>query len=80
MAKVPCWSCHRTLPRPPGADFPGSWLRCALGTSRWAARGPMGGCGAAVRPGRSRRSCAFQHPGGQQRALAALPRPRPAGP
>ena len=52
----PCW-CHSSLPWPPGADCPGSWPRCALGASRCAAQGPMGagGCGAAVRAGRSRR-------------------------
>ena len=26
--------CHCSLPRPPGADSPGPWLRCALGASR----------------------------------------------
>ena len=43
-----------TTPWPPGADYPGSWLRYARGTSHSAAQGPREGCGAAVRPRRSR--------------------------
>ena len=51
--------CHSPLSWPPGAGTPQarqdpSRLRCALGTSRRAAQGPMGGCGVAVRPGPSR--------------------------
>eukprot|EP00964_Phaeocystis_antarctica_P058628 scaffold34791_cov58-Phaeocystis_antarctica.AAC.6 len=41
-----------SLPRPPGADPLGSWLRDALGTRRRAAQGPVGGlrCGHEARP------------------------------
>ena len=45
---VPSWQCHSSLPRPPGAGSPGTWLRCALGASHRAAQGPTGGCGAAL--------------------------------
>ena len=53
MRQAPSWQCHRSLhrPGPPGAGSASCWLRSALGTSRRAAQGPMGGCGAAVRPG-----------------------------
>ena len=50
----PPWWCHSSLPWPPEVDCPGSWPHDALGASRSAAQGPMGGCGAAVRPGRGR--------------------------
>ena len=43
------------LPWPPGASLPGPWPCYALETRRWAARGPVGGCGAAVRPSQSPR-------------------------
>jgi hypothetical protein len=53
-----CWTCRpsgataQPLPWPPGADSPGSRLRCAPGTSRCAAHGPVGGvrCGREARP------------------------------
>ena len=58
-----CW-CHSSLSRPPRASCPGSWPRCALGASRCAAQGPMGGGGgAAVRSGRSRRCRGLTTPG-----------------
>ena len=51
MVTAPSWWCHSSLPRPPrGPTLSAPRLRCALGTSRSAAQGPMGGCGAAVRP------------------------------
>ena len=51
-----CWTCRpggaTAQPhRPPGADSPGSRLRCTPGTSHCAAQGPVGGCDAAARPG-----------------------------
>ena len=65
MVKVPSWWCHhRLLVWPPlGASSPAALLRYALGTNRRAAQGPMGGCGAAVRPGQSRRFRAVRHAG-----------------
>ena len=59
----------------PWADSPGSWPRHAPGTSRRAAQGPMGNCGAALRPARS---CRFRgiRPtgGGHSGARVRLPR------
>ena len=48
-----------SLAWPPRADSPGSWLCDALRAGHCAAQGPLGGCGAAVRPGRSRDSTPF---------------------
>ena len=62
--ETPSWGCRSSLPGPPEAVSPGSWLRCALRSSQRAAQGPVGGCGAAVRPDQSRRFCAVEHPGG----------------
>ena len=56
-AKAPSWWRHSPMPWPVAACSPGPRLHCALGTNRSAAQGPVGGCGAAVRPGRSRRLC-----------------------
>ena len=47
------WWCYSPLcSGSPGAGSPGCWLRCALGTSRRAAQGPMEGlrCGGKARP------------------------------
>ena len=38
---------------PPESDTPGACLRFQLEVSSWTIQGPVGGCGAAVRPGRS---------------------------
>lgn len=32
--RAPSWQCHSSLPWSPGASSVGSWLRCAVGTSR----------------------------------------------
>ena len=58
QVRVPCRS---SLPWLLGAGSSDPWLRDALGASRPAAQGPMGGCEAAV-PGRSRRFCGVDHP------------------
>eukprot|EP00964_Phaeocystis_antarctica_P106337 scaffold71236_cov69-Phaeocystis_antarctica.AAC.1 len=50
MPKVPLWRCHSSLPWAPGAGSPGHWLPHTLGTSRRAARSPLGGCGRVARP------------------------------
>ena len=63
-------SATAPLPWPLGAGSPGSWLRCALGQRRCTAQGPIEGCGAAVRPGQSRRSRGVPHPGDAPRSLA----------
>ena len=39
LLKVPTWQCHSSPPS--WAGSPGPWLRHALGTSTWAAQGPM---------------------------------------
>ena len=49
MVPALSWWCHSSLAWLPGAGSSGAWLRYALGTSRSATQGPMGGCGAAVR-------------------------------
>ena len=54
-------------------------LRYALGTSRRAAQGPMGGCDAAVRPGRSRRICDVGHSGARRTAPRRLGRRHATG-
>ena len=66
------WSATARHLSLPGPDSPGSWLRGALGPSHRAAQGPMGGCVAAVRPGRCRR---FSH----YAPLSTPPQARPAG-
>ena len=48
--ETPFLGYRSSLPGPPGATSPGPWLRCALKSSHQAAQGPVGGCGAAVRP------------------------------
>ena len=47
MLEGPPEQCHSSLPWPPAADAADLQLRCALGTSRGAAQGPVGGCGTA---------------------------------
>ena len=57
---APSWWHHSSPPWPPGAGSPGSWPHCTLKTGplgRRAAQAPLGGYGAAVRPGRGRRFC-----------------------
>ena len=44
-----------SMPWPPGAGSPGSWLRHEPGTSHWAAQGRQRGSGALVWAGRRRR-------------------------
>ena len=79
LLQAPSWRCGsaRTprAPRPPGvggfALGRPSWLLAALRTSAGAdraAQGPVGGCGAAVRPGRRRRCCGVP-PGRRVRPL-----------
>ena len=63
--KAPSCCCHSSLPWPPEAGSPGSRLRHALGASGRVARGPRGGCGAAVRPDRSQQLCGVQRSGGR---------------
>ena len=61
MLKVPPGEWRSSPPWPPRAGSRGSWPpRCAPGTSRRAAQGPMGGCGVAMRPGQSRQSRGLQ--------------------
>ena len=49
LLRAPSWRRHSSPPWHPGGDFPGSRLCCAIGTRRWAAQGPMGGGGVAMR-------------------------------
>ena len=61
VLKVLPGECRSSPPWPPRAGSRGSWPpRCAPGTSRRAAQGPMGGCGVAMRPGQSRQSRGLQ--------------------
>jgi hypothetical protein len=60
--ETPSWRCLSSLPGPPGAAPPGSWLRCALRSNHQAAQGPGEGCSVAVRPDQSRRFGAVEHP------------------
>ena len=53
------WPPWVEAPRLPGSCL----LRCALGTRRRAARRPVAGCGAVVRPGRGSRLCGVAPPG-----------------
>ena len=59
----------------PQLTTPASWGLALQAAGRGAAQRPMGGCGAAVRPGRSGRFRGVDHPGaGHQRVCgAALP-------
>ena len=53
-----------SLPWPHGADSPSMGLRYTLGAIHRATQALMGGCNAAVRPGRSRRFHGLRPPGG----------------
>ena len=70
MVTVPSWWRHSSLPWPPGADSPGSWLRYALGTIRRAAQGPVGGlrCGREAKP-KPADPAVFKRPGGAATAM-----------
>ena len=46
----PPWEVHGSLSRPPGSGSLGSWPLDELRTSHCPARGPLEGCGPAVRP------------------------------
>ena len=65
-----CWNCRLggATANHPGllglTLHPGSWLRPALGTGRWATQGTVGGCGVAVSPDRRRSFCGVPPLGG----------------
>ena len=66
--------------RPPGAGPPCSWLHDTLGTSRRAAQGPVGGCGAAVREA-LRKSSNLRRPSTQaSTSMRQAARPRSSEP
>lgn len=78
MKALPRWR-HNSLAWPAEADWSGSWLRCALGTSRCATHGPTAGWEAAVcgeRLGPDNIYWRSTYPGGGAVTLPDYPLPR----